>query len=114
METRGVVASYTKSDKSLPSGVPHRYLICCATFWRPLVGLPQHQVHVIVPEVGGGFGCKLNIYPEEMVAAFAAMKPGVPSNGSKTAVKISAATIHGRDQVDYVEIAATRDGKIRA
>src|SRR6202790_619411 len=71
METRGVVAEYTKSNKSLTiwssSQIPHILRnILAAT-----VGLPQHQVRVIVPEVGGGFGSKLNIYPEELVAAFA-------------------------------------------
>jgi carbon-monoxide dehydrogenase large subunit len=77
-----------------------------------LVGLPQHQVRVIVPEVGGGFGCKLNIYPEEMVAAFATMKLGHPVKWIEDRSENLAVTIHGRDQVDYVEVAATKEGKV--
>src|SRR5437660_2595451 len=112
METRGVLAEYRKSDKTLTvwssSQIPH----LLRNILSALVGLPQHQVHVIVPEVGGGFGCKLNIYPEEMVAAFAAMKLARPVKWIEDRSENLAATIHGRDQVDYVEISATKEGKV--
>ncbi len=112
METRGVVAEYRKSDKSLTiwssSQIPHLLRnILSAT-----VGLPQHQVRVIVPEVGGGFGCKLNIYPEELVAAFATMKTGRAVKWIEDRSENLAVTIHGRDQIDYIEVAATKEGKI--
>jgi carbon-monoxide dehydrogenase large subunit len=112
METRGVVAEYRKSDKTLTvwssSQIPHllRNLLSAQ------VGLPQHQVRVIVPEVGGGFGCKLNVYPEETIAAFATMKLGRPVKWIEDRSESLATTIHGRDQVDYVEVAATKEGKI--
>src|SRR3984893_18528065 len=112
METRGVVADYRKSDKSMTvwssSQIPH----LLRNILSALVGLPQHKVRVIVPEVGGGFGCKLNIYPEEMVAAFATMKLGHAVKWIEDRSENLAATIHGRDQVDYVEVAATKEGKI--
>jgi len=112
IETRGVVADYNKASKSLTvwssSQIPHLLRNILAA----LVGLPQHQVRVIVPEVGGGFGCKLNIYPEEMAAAFASMKLGHPVKWIEDRSESLAATIHGRDQVDYVEVAATKEGKI--
>jgi len=112
METRGVVAEYRKSDKTLTvwssSQIPHLLRNILAA----LVGLPQHQVRVIVPEVGGGFGCKLNIYPEEMVAAFATMKLGHPVKWIEDRSENLAVTIHGRDQIDYVEVAATKEGKV--
>jgi carbon-monoxide dehydrogenase large subunit len=112
IETRGVVAEYHKALKTLTiwssSQIPHLLRnILAAT-----VGLPQHQVRVIVPEVGGGFGCKLNVYPEEIVAAFASMKIGHPVKWIEDRSENLAATIHGRDQVDYVEVAATKDGKV--
>jgi len=113
METRGVVADYTKSDKKLTvwssSQIPHLLRNVLAG----TVGLPQHQVRVIVPEVGGGFGCKLNIYPEELVASFATMKIGRPVKWIEDRSENLAATIHGRAQVDYVEIAATKEGKVK-
>ena len=112
METRGVVAEYRKSDKSLTlwssSQIPHLLRnILAAT-----VGLPQHQVRVIVPEVGGGFGCKLNVYPEELIAAFATMKTGRAVKWIEDRSENLAVTIHGRDQIDYIEVAATKEGKV--
>ena len=112
METRGVVAEYRKAGKTLTvwssSQIPHLLRnILAAT-----VGLPQHQVRVIVPEVGGAFGCKLNVYPEELVAAYATMKTGRAVKWIEDRSENLAATIHGRDQIDYVEVAATKEGKI--
>lgn len=112
METRGVVADYRKSDKSLTlwssSQIPHllRNLLSAT------LGLPQHQVRVIVPEVGGGFGSKLNLYPEELATAFASMKLGKPVKWIEDRSENLAVTIHGRDQVDYIELAATAEGRI--
>jgi carbon-monoxide dehydrogenase large subunit len=112
IETRGVVAEFRKADKTLTvwssSQIPH----LLRDYLSAAVGLPQHQVRVIVPEVGGGFGSKLNVYPEELVAAYAAMKIGRPIKWIEDRSEALAATIHGRDQVDYVEAAATRDGKV--
>ncbi|GAC1385259.1 MAG: molybdopterin-dependent oxidoreductase [Ktedonobacteraceae bacterium] len=114
METRGVVAEFRKADRTLTvwssSQIPH----LLRNFLAEQMGLPQHQVHVIVPEVGGGFGSKLNIYPEEALAAFAAMKTGRPVKWIEDRSENLAATIHGRDQIDYIEAAATRDGKVTA
>src|SRR5438270_2550613 len=112
METRGVVAEYRKASKSLTvwssSQIPH----LLRNILSALVGLPQHQVRVIVPEVGGGFGSKPTVYPEEMVAAFASMKTGLPVKWIEDRSENLAVTIHGRDQVDYIEVAATKEGKV--
>jgi carbon-monoxide dehydrogenase large subunit len=112
METRGVVAEYRKVDKTLTvwssSQVPH----FLRNFLAEQLGLPQHQVRVIVPEVGGGFGSKLNIYPEEALVSFAAMKTGHPVKWIEDRSENLAATIHGRDQIDDIEVAATREGKV--
>jgi carbon-monoxide dehydrogenase large subunit len=112
METRGVVADFRKADRSLTvwssSQIPH----LLRDLLSGQLGLPQHQVRVIVPEVGGGFGCKLNVYPEEPLAAFASMKTGHPVKWIEDRSENLAVTIHGRDQVDYLEVAATKDGKI--
>jgi carbon-monoxide dehydrogenase large subunit len=112
METRGVVAEYRKSDKTLTvwssSQIPHLLRNILAS----QVGLPQHQVRVIVPEVGGGFGSKLNVYPEEMVAAFATMQLGRPVKWIEDRSENLAVTVHGRDQVDYIEVAATKEGRV--
>jgi len=112
METRGVVAEFRRSDKNLnlwsSSQIPH----LLRNYLAEQLNLVQHQVRVIVPEVGGGFGCKLNIYPEEALAAFASMQTGRPVKWIEDRDENLAATIHGRDQVNYLEAAATRDGKV--
>ena len=113
METRGVVAEYRKADKTLTvwssSQIPH----LLRNFLAEQMGLPQHQVRVIVPEVGGGFGCKLNIYPEEALASYAAMKTGRPVKWIEDRSENLAVTIHGRDQVNYVEAVADQSGKVQ-
>jgi carbon-monoxide dehydrogenase large subunit len=112
METRGVIAQFNKGDKQLhvwsSSQIPH----LLRNYLAEQMGLPQHQVRVTVPEVGGGFGCKLNIYPEEALVSFAAMKTGRPVKWVEDRDESLAATIHGRDQINYVEAAANSDGKI--
>ncbi len=114
METRGVVAQYNKADRKLTvwssSQIPHLLRNLLAS----QLGLPQHQVHVIVPEVGGGFGCKLNVYPEELAASFATMRLGRPVKWIEDRSENLAVTIHGRDQIDYVDVAATKEGKVTA
>lgn len=112
METRGVVAEYRKANKTLTvwssSQIPH----LLRNILSAQIGLPQHQVRVIVPEVGGGFGSKLNVYPEEVLAAFATMKLGLPVKWIEERDENLAVTVHGRDQVDHIEVAATKDGKV--
>ena len=112
METRGVIAEYRKSDKMLnvwsSSQIPH----LLRNYLAEQINLPQHQVHVVVPEVGGGFGCKLEIYPEEALAAFASMQLGKPVKWIEDRSESFSSTIHGRDQINYLEAAIDRTGKI--
>ncbi len=112
METRGVIAEFRRADKTLnvwsSSQIPH----LLRNYLSEQLGLPQHQVRVVVPEVGGGFGSKLNIYPEEALVAFAAMKTGRPVKWIEERSENLAVTIHGRDQINYLEVAATKDGKV--
>jgi aerobic carbon-monoxide dehydrogenase large subunit len=112
LETRGVIAEFRKADKNLTvwssSQIPH----LLRNYLAEQLGLAQHQTRVIVPEVGGGFGCKLNIYPEEALTAFAAMKTQLPVKWIEDRGESLAATTHGRDQIDYLEVAADRSGKV--
>ena len=112
IETRGVIAEFRQADKTLTvwssSQIPH----LLRNYLAEQLGLTQHQLRVIVPEVGGGFGCKLNIYPEEALTSFAAMKTKRPVKWIEDRSESLAATIHGRDQIDYVQVAADRSGKV--
>ncbi len=112
METRGVIAEYRKSDKMLniwsSSQIPH----LLRNYLAEQMQLPQHQVRVVVPEVGGAFGCKLNIYPEEALAAFASMQLGKPVKWIEDRSESFSSTIHGRDQINYIEAATDQSGKV--
>src|SRR6185503_19780589 len=73
-------------------------------------GLGQDQVRAIAPEVGGGFGAKINIYGEEYVAAAIAKKLGISVKWVEDRSEAFVATTHGRDILAYVDLAAKRDG----
>ena len=72
--------------------------------------MPENLLRVITPEVGGGFGSKLNVYAEEALMAFVAMKINKPVKWVESRRENFLATIHGRGHVDYFELAAKRDG----
>src|SRR5215472_629254 len=112
METRGVVADYNKASKALTVWCSSQNPHILRNILSALIGHPLHQVRVIVPEVGGGFGSKIDIYPEEMIAAFASKKLGRPVKWVEDRNESLAVAVHGRDQVDYVEVAATKEGKV--
>ncbi|MCX6599019.1 MAG: molybdopterin-dependent oxidoreductase, partial [Acidobacteria bacterium] len=112
METRGVVADYNTGDQSMTiyssTQIPH--------LLRTLVGLmlgqPENRLRVVAPEVGGGFGSKLNVYAEEAMLGFIARKLGKPVKWIETRRENYTCTIHGRGHVDFYEIAAKKDGTI--
>ena len=112
METRGVVARWERGPQQLTvwssSQIPH----LLRTNLAAMLELPEHKVRVIVPEVGGGFGSKLNVYGEEALTARAAMLLNRPVKWIESRRESFAATTHGRGQVDYVDLAVDRDGKI--
>jgi carbon-monoxide dehydrogenase large subunit len=69
-------------------------------------------VRAIAPEVGGGFGCKINIYGEEYVAAALSKRLGLPIKWIEERSEAFVATTHGRDIIAYVDLAARRDGRV--
>jgi aerobic carbon-monoxide dehydrogenase large subunit len=77
-----------------------------------VTGVAEDKLRVIAPEVGGGFGSKIATYPGEFIAMFCAMKLGRPVKWTETRRENYQATTHGRDHVQEVELAASRDGKI--
>ena len=77
-------------------------------------GVPESKLRVVAPDVGGGFGSKLNVYAEEVIALVLAKKLSRPIKWTETRSEGYLATIHGRDQIQDMEIAADADGRIRA
>jgi carbon-monoxide dehydrogenase large subunit len=110
METRGVVAEWRQGEKSLTlyssTQIPHLMRSLVAG----ILGMPENKLRVITPEVGGGFGSKLNVYAEEALMAFVAMRIHHPVKWVESRRENFQATIHGRGHVDYYEVAAKHDG----
>src|SRR5580692_1737 len=112
METRGVVAEWRAADRQLnlysSTQIPH----LVRTLVAAQLSLDENRVRVVAPEVGGGFGSKLNVYAEEALMGFVAMKIGKPVKWIESRRENFTCTIHGRGHVDYYEVAAKRDGTI--
>jgi aerobic carbon-monoxide dehydrogenase large subunit len=76
-------------------------------------GVPEQELRVVAPDVGGGFGSKLNVYAEEALCLVLARQLGVPIKWTETRSEGFQSTIHGRDQVQDLSIAFDPDGRIR-
>jgi aerobic carbon-monoxide dehydrogenase large subunit len=79
-----------------------------------VTGVPEAKLRVVAPDVGGGFGSKLNVYAEEALALVLARRLGRPIKWIEMRSEGYQATTHGRDQIQEIELAATAEGKIRA
>ena len=79
-----------------------------------MIRIPENKLRVVAPEVGGGFGSKLNLYPEEAVVSYLAMRLDRPVKWIEGRRENAAATIHGRDQIADCEIAIKKDGTVLA
>ena len=79
-----------------------------------VLGIPESKVRVIAPDVGGGFGSKLNVYAEDPLAAALAIRLGRPVKWTEERAENYTATIHGRDVAHEFTFGATRDGRITA
>ena len=112
METRGVVAHFEpgKGSMTIWSSTQNPHIL--RTMIAAMTGLGQDQVRAIAPEVGGGFGAKINIYGEEYVAAVISKRRGIPVKWVEDRSEAFVATTHGRDIIGYVDVAARRDGKV--
>jgi carbon-monoxide dehydrogenase large subunit len=112
MEPRGVVAHYEpgKSTMTIWSSTQNPHIL--RTMIAAMNGMGQDQVRAIAPEVGGGFGAKINIYAEEYVAAAISKRLGIPVKWIEDRSEAFVATIHGRDILGYIDLAAKRDGTV--
>lgn len=90
--------------------VPHILKVMTAI----TLGIPEHQVRVVAPAVGGGFGSKLNVYAEELLCTALARRHDLPVRWVEERSENAQATIHGRGQIQHVELAADADGRLTA
>ena len=112
MEPRGVLARYFPGAGELTlwssTQIPHLLRTQAAL----MLGIAENKLRVITPEVGGGFGSKLNVYAEEALLSWISMQLAKPVKWIETRRENIQATIHGRAQIGYVEIGCRNDGTI--
>ncbi len=110
MEPRGIMADYNGGSDQITiwtsTQIPHlvRLLFSLVT------GHPEHKVRVVAPDVGGGFGCKLYLYAEEVICGIVAKQLERPVKWIESRTENYVATTHGRDHIADAEICGTSDG----
>ena len=112
METRGALAEYNSGTgittvwMTTQNPHVHRFLLSL------VLGIPEHRLRVIAPDVGGGFGSKISCYGPEAVVCYLSKLYGKPVKWNETRRENFLATTHGRDHIQYVEMAARKDGTV--
>lgn len=111
MEPRAVVAQTDGDSFTLHSAtqIPHvlRFMLAVTT------GIPEHKLRVIAPDVGGGFGSKLQVTAEEVLCLLITRRLGKPVKWTESRSEGNLTVHHGRDQIQQISIAAEKDGRIR-
>ena len=110
MEPRSVVVDPTGPQLTMWSAtqIPHILRLMLAM----TLEIPEHKVRVIAPDVGGGFGGKLQVTPEEVIALLVARRLGKPVKYTESRSESMLAAHHGRDQIQKLTLAARRDGTV--
>ncbi|MGV9710657.1 xanthine dehydrogenase family protein molybdopterin-binding subunit [Gordonia sp. NPDC003424] len=110
MEPRSVVVDPTGPQFTMWSStqIPHILRLLLAM----TLGIPEHKLRVIAPDVGGGFGGKLQVCPEEALALLIARRLGKPVKYTETRSETMQAAHHGRDQIQKLTLSAKRDGTV--
>jgi aerobic carbon-monoxide dehydrogenase large subunit len=110
MEPRSVVVDPTGDQYTMWSAtqIPHILRVMLAL----ITGTPEHKLRVVAPDVGGGFGGKLQVTPEELIAFVAAKRLAKPVKYTETRSDSLVSAHHGRDMIQDLELAARRDGTV--
>ena len=115
IEPRAAVASYSRADDSYTLYVanqnPHVERLLMGAF---VLGLPEHKLRVIAPDVGGGFGSKIFLYAEETAMVWAAKRVNRPIKWAAERSESFVSDAHGRDHVTHAELALDADGRFLA
>jgi len=111
LETRAILAEPGIDGRLtiyLPSQVPHMHRRWIAE----TVGIPEHLLRVVAPDIGGGFGAKMHLYPEELLCAYLARELKCPVKWWESRSESHQATSHGRAHTELIEAAFRNDGRI--
>jgi len=114
METRGCIGDWQQSTGEVTLYTSTQVAHFVRTFISFVCGTSEAKVRVVTPDVGGGFGAKLNTYREEFAVCSASRVMGVPVKWIEDRSENAVATIHGRDQVQYYTAGVDESGRIVA
>ena len=111
MEPRSVVVQPQGDNYTMwaSTQIPHILRVMLAL----ITGVPEHKMRVIAPDVGGGFGGKLQVTPEEVITFLVARRLGKPIKWTETRSESLMSAHHGRDQIQYIDIASDREGNLK-
>jgi carbon-monoxide dehydrogenase large subunit len=111
MEPRSVVVQPVGDNFTMwaSTQIPHILRVMLAM----VTGVPEHKLRVIAPDVGGGFGGKLQVIPEEVLTLLVARRLGKPIKWTETRSESLMTAHHGRDQIQHIDIAADREGNVK-
>ena len=112
LETCACVASFDKIKGELTVWGTFQAPHVVRTVASILSGIPEHKIRIIAPDIGGGFGNKVGVYPGYVCAIVASIVPGVPVKWVEDRIENLSATAFARDYHMTAELAATSDGKI--
>jgi carbon-monoxide dehydrogenase large subunit len=112
IETRGVLAHFDPNRGELNVWCPTKNPHTTRRLLSKVLNLPESKIHVSVPDIGGGFGAKASVYPEDVVACIASIKIGKPMKWISDRREDFLTSYQGRDQIHHVEAAYDRDGRI--
>ncbi len=115
MEPRSALGVYDPGDEHYTlytaSQNPHVARLLLSAFYNVA---PENKLRVIAPDVGGGFGSKIYVYPEDVVCLWASKKSGVPVKWTADRTESFLTDAHGRDHVTHAEMAFDADNKMIA
>lgn len=111
LETRSILAEPNADGTltlNIQSQVPHMHRRWIAD----AVGISEHKLRIVAPDIGGGFGAKMHLYPEELLCPYLARQLDVPVKWWESRSESHQSTNHGRAHIENLEIAIRNDGKI--
>lgn len=112
LETRGVMAEWDPYRDELTLWTSSQIAHIIRDLLSDVLGMPEHRIRVLVPRIGGAFGCKFHFYPEEVAVALAARATSRPVRWVEDRLESFLATVHAREQVVEASIAARADGRV--
>jgi len=110
MESRAVVASYERGTGNMTMWLSTQTPHLERSFVSQVLGFPENKLRILSRDVGGGFGCKIDTYPETVIAAILAFGLAKPVKWVEDRQENFTSTIHGRGEVQYVDAAYDDDG----